>query len=118
MTKDLICINCPLGCRLTISHQNEEIIAVTGNACPRGAAYAKQEFVNPLRVLTTLMRIKGTNRPLPVRSDKPVPLHLLLDCKKYLNCVEAVSPVRCGDIIVENIMNTGCSIVATADFDL
>jgi CxxC motif-containing protein len=107
-----------LGCRLTVTHQNEEIQAVAGNVCPRGISYAKQEFLCPLRVLTTLIRVEGTDRPLPVRSDRPVPLSQLFACKEYLNCIEAVAPIRCGDILVTNICNTGSNIAATADFDL
>ena len=38
--KELTCIVCPRGCRLSI----DEKLNVTGNFCPRGANYAKDEF--------------------------------------------------------------------------
>jgi len=115
MIKDFVCINCPLGCQLTINYDGEKILAVAGNACPRGIAYVKQEFICPLRVLTTLIRVKGTDRPIGVRSDKPIPLQKLLICKDYLNHVEAIAPVQCGDILVKNICSTGANIVAASN---
>ena len=33
--KQLVCIGCPRGCRLTIDEKDGEYI-VTGNTCPRG----------------------------------------------------------------------------------
>ncbi len=36
--KNLICINCPLGCPLTVTLENGEVKTVTGNTCPRGEA--------------------------------------------------------------------------------
>ena len=35
--KELICICCPKGCHLRVDTAND--YAVTGNACPNGAAY-------------------------------------------------------------------------------
>ena len=53
----MICINCPLGCHLTIE-KHEDIIEVSGNTCPRGKQYAINELTNPTRTLTTTIRIK------------------------------------------------------------
>jgi len=117
MIKQLICINCPLGCRLNVAFSGDEVMDVSGNFCPRGADYAKQEAVCPMRVLTTLMRIKGTDKPLPVRTDGAIPLSRLFDCKEQLNQIEAVAPVRSGDIMIHNICDTGRNIIATGDFD-
>ena len=47
--KNLICICCPLGCPLTVTLENGEVISVTGNTCPRGAAYGRREVTNPYR---------------------------------------------------------------------
>ena len=40
--KEIICIVCPRGCQLTVDEANG--YAVTGNGCPRGAAYGKSEL--------------------------------------------------------------------------
>ena len=47
MGKELTCIVCPRGCRLTI----DDNLNVTGNSCPRGAQYAKDEMTNPKRMI-------------------------------------------------------------------
>ena len=31
MEKELVCINCPMGCRLTVTMEGSEVRAVTGN---------------------------------------------------------------------------------------
>ena len=40
--KNVICITCPKGCHLTVDEENG--FAVTGNSCPRGAEYGKNEL--------------------------------------------------------------------------
>ena len=58
--KKLICINCPLGCALTVAMRGNEIEAVKGNTCRRGEIYARKELTNPTRIVTSTVRvIKG-----------------------------------------------------------
>ena len=57
--KNLICINCPLGCPLTVSMEDGEVKKVEGNTCPRGEAYAKKELTNPTRIVTSTVKVKG-----------------------------------------------------------
>jgi CxxC motif-containing protein len=55
-TKQLNCINCPLGCLLTVTLEDGKITKVTGNTCPRGEKYAHQELTDPQRMLTSNCR--------------------------------------------------------------
>ena len=48
--KQLVCIGCPRGCRLTIEEKDGELI-VTGNTCPRGKAFAVSEMTEPRRTI-------------------------------------------------------------------
>ena len=57
--KNLICICCPLGCPLTVTLENGEVISVTGNTCPRGAAYGRREVTNPTRIVTSTALVSG-----------------------------------------------------------
>ena len=41
--KEVICICCPCGCHLQVDPEND--YNVTGNACPNGAAYGREENV-------------------------------------------------------------------------
>ena len=110
--KELVCIVCPKGCRLHVDEENG--FAVTGNSCPRGAAYGKNEIQNPTRVLTSTVRLKGgVYRRCPVKTEKAVPKGKLLDIMKELNRVEVSSPVSIGQVVLTNAAGTGVNVVVT-----
>ena len=98
-TKQLNCINCPLGCLLTVTLEDGKITSVTGNTCPRGEKYAHQELTDPQRMLTSTVRIEGE----------------ILDCAEALRSVEVKAPVHTGDVIVKDILGLGVDIVASRD---
>ena len=50
----IICITCPKGCRLSVDEENG--YKVTGNGCPRGEIYGKNELQHPVRVITSARR--------------------------------------------------------------
>ena len=109
---ELICIGCPKGCHLKVDEENG--YAVTGNSCPIGAEYGANELKNPTRVLTSTVRIVGgLHDCLPVRTNKPIPKPLLLQAMAELKNIEVKSPVRMGDVIVSNILDTGADVIAT-----
>ena len=109
---ELICIGCPKGCHLKVDEENG--YAVTGNSCPIGAEYGANELKNPTRVLTSTVRIVGgLHDCLPVRTNKPIPKPLLLQAMAELKNVEVKSPVKMGDVIVSNILDTGADVIAT-----
>jgi CxxC motif-containing protein len=73
-TRELICINCPLGCALTVTLENGEVTRVTGNTCPRGEAYARKECTNPTRIVTTTVRVEGGRLPVvSVKTASDIP---------------------------------------------
>ncbi|MBR6958265.1 MAG: DUF1667 domain-containing protein [Erysipelotrichaceae bacterium] len=109
---ELICIGCPKGCHLKVDEENG--YKVTGNSCPVGAEYGANELRNPTRVLTSTVRIVGgLHDCLPVRTNKPIPKPLLLEAMAQLRNIEVKSPVRMGDVIVENLLGTGADVIAT-----
>ena len=109
----MTCLECPRGCRLSIDVDTHE---VTGNVCPRGDAFAKAELTNPLRVLTTTVRIDSdTETMLPVRSKDDIPKAKLFDAMKVIQSVRAKSPVRVGDVILPDLCGTGIPLIATKD---
>lgn len=115
--KDLTCIVCPLGCRITVLQKNEgSTIEVKGNSCKRGIAYAQTECINPVRVITSTVRIAGGQMALvPVKTDKPISRNLMMDCMEIINNIKVRAPVKVGDTIVENILETGANLVATGN---
>lgn len=113
-TMDMICTVCPTGCQMTVKVVNGEVTEVTGNGCKRGIPHAMAEAVNPVRTLTTTVRLCGADRPLlPVRTNKPVPRALLREMVQLLNGITVSAPVEEGSIVVADILGTGADIVAT-----
>lgn len=113
---ELICINCPRGCTLQVEQQGEEI-NVSGNFCSKGIPYAKQEITDPQRVLTILMCPEGAERPLSVKTDRPVPKALLKECAKAVYSTHPKLPVKYGDVLIEDLCGTGAKVIATADME-
>lgn len=111
----MLCIGCPLGCRLTVSLESGEVAEVSGNACKRGYTYARQEAVQPRRMLMGNMRAVGCTRPFSVITDKPVPKEMLLLCAAELKRHTPQPPIRFGDVILQDILQTGCRVIATQD---
>ena len=110
----LICIACPKGCHLQVDEAND--YAVTGNSCEKGIAYGKQELLAPARVLTTTVQITNAlHKRLPVHSKEEIPKELIEKCVRALDNVCVNAPVRCGQVILPNILDTGVDIVASRD---
>lgn len=118
MKKEIICTVCPRGCSVTVEGNENEMTLIEGYSCKRGMEFAKSEFLNPLRILTTLVKIEGVeNDLLPVRSDKPIPKTAIFDCMKAIKDAKVKLPVKRYDVIISNICGTDANIVATKDVD-
>ena len=110
--KELICITCPRGCHLTVDEAHD--YAVTGNACPRGAEYGRNELLHPVRTVTSTVRAEGSAiRRLPVKTDRPLPKEKIFDCIALLNIITVHAPVNCGAVLAAKILGTDVNIVAT-----
>ncbi|WP_273396837.1 DUF1667 domain-containing protein [Thermophilibacter mediterraneus] len=113
----LTCIRCPRGCRLTVELGGAgEVAGVRGNACARGASYARAEVAHPVRSVTTTVPVDGSAslRRLPVRTEREVPRERVLDVVRALAGVRAAAPVEIGDVVAEDVAGTGVDVVATA----
>ena len=109
-TRELICINCPLGCALTVTLENGEVTRVTGNTCPRGEAYARKECTNPTRIVTTTVRVEGGRLPVvSVKTASDIPKGKITDCVRALKNVKVKAPVHIGDVILENALSLSAS---------
>ncbi len=108
--RELICICCPRGCRLSI----DKDLNVSGNFCPRGAIYAKEEVTSPKRVVTSSVAIKHASLPLcPVKSLAPIPKEKIFVAIEELSEVSLEAPVEVGDIVLKDLAGTGVPAVAT-----
>ncbi len=112
--KRITCIICPTGCDIAVRGEGEIILYMAGNQCKRGEEYARNEYFHPARILTTTVKMEGANVPLlPVRSDRAIPLELILPCMEAVRSVVINAPVARYDVVIPNILGTGANIVAT-----
>jgi len=112
--KELYCITCPNGCRLSVAGHGREI-AVEGHKCDRGIAFAEAEMNNPMRSLTTTVKTRFPGIPvLPVRTDGEIPKNKIMDAMRELNDVVINDELDCGDTVLENVAGTGVRIILTS----
>jgi len=115
MSKIINCIICPLGCEIHFEERNNRYL-FSGNICSKGEDYAIREIKNPLRIVTTTVIVNnGDNKLLPVRSEIGINKNLLLRCIFILSKLKVDAPIKCGDIIYRNFLNTGVNIIASKD---
>lgn len=111
MKKEFVCINCPRGCMLTV---DTETLEVKGNSCPRGEAYGKAEVTNPVRTVTSTVKIVGGEFPrVSVRTDKPIPKAKMFEVMKEINKAEVKAPVNIGDIVISHVLGTDANVIIT-----
>ena len=103
-----------MGCRMRAKTENGEVVCVTGFACKRGDAYAREELIAPRRMVTALVRVKGRQEPLPVKSERPLPKELVFEALAALRAIEVELPVEAGGVVLANALGTGVDFIATA----
>ena len=114
MKKHLTCIECPQSCQLEVEVENGYVRSVTGNKCPKGETYARQEIEDPLRVLTTTVQAIGLEVGMvPVRTDRPIPKPRLREAVQAAHKIKITRPVRAGDVLQENFLSLQVNLIAT-----
>ena len=112
--KELICIGCPLGCNLTVEMDGGQVVSVSGNTCKRGDDYARKELTDPRRIVTSTVPVAGGNlQVVSVKTASDIPKGKIRECLCALKGVTLTAPVQIGDVIVENVADTGVDVIAT-----
>lgn len=115
---ELICIGCPMGCPIVVEMEDGKVLSVTGNTCPRGESYARKEVTNPTRIVTTTVRVDGGKvAMINVKTERDIPKDKIFECIAALRGVTMKAPVHIGDIILENVADTGVNIVAAGNVE-
>ena len=116
--RELICIGCPMGCPIVVEMEDGKVLSVTGNTCPRGESYARKEVTNPTRIVTTTVRVDGGKVPMiNVKTEQNIPKDKIFECIAALRGVTMKAPIHIGDIILENVADTGVNIVAAGNVE-
>ncbi|MEA5051517.1 MAG: DUF1667 domain-containing protein [Oscillospiraceae bacterium] len=110
--KELVCIVCPAGCRITVADDG----SITGYTCERGLHYAQNETTCPKRVVTSTVKITGgLHRRLPVRTNGEIPKTDMAAAVRALDAVSLRSPVRAGDVVLADVVGSGVDFIASRD---
>jgi len=116
--KKMICIACPLGCHLEVDVLSENDLNITGNKCPRGKEYARQEHFDPKRIVTTTCKTNSLENPrIPVKTDKVFSKESIDALLDFVHKQSFDLPIKAGDVLIENFNNTGINIIATRSID-
>jgi CxxC motif-containing protein len=112
--KHFVCVVCPIGCEIDVVYDGGRIISMEGNKCEKSEEFVSQELIEPMRILTTTVRIQGARwGVIPVRSDKAVPKRLFPHIMKKLRRIKLQAPVSMLDVVVKDIVGTGVNIITT-----
>ena len=114
--KEMICKCCPMGCRLSVDDSDKNDIKVTGNTCPRGAKYARDEVICPKRMVTSIAQVNGGEiNMVSVKTSDSIPKDRMFDALVLLNGLSVDAPVKKGQVIVADVLGLGVDFVATKD---
>ncbi|MFP4491243.1 MAG: DUF1667 domain-containing protein [Spirochaetaceae bacterium] len=134
--REMVCIVCPIGCRLKVevtpdsggaigsgstfasegrTGSDEPEVTVSGNKCPRGEAYAREEVLAPKRTVTATCRITGSPhvRRVPVKTDAALPVEHIDSLLSKLYSLKLEAPISIGAIVFEDIEGTGINVLTT-----
>lgn len=111
MKREITCIVCPRGCRMTADIQAERI-TVTGHSCNRGEKHAVAEILHPVRSLTSIVRVSNRRDTMvSVKSEAPVPKEEMFAIMERIHATTVEAPVQIGDVLLDNVCGT--KIIAT-----
>ena len=111
----LTCIVCPRGCQMKVTLDDAGVpTSVEGNFCKRGVNYANDECTNPKRTVTSTVRCKSGD-VIAVKTNTTIPKGKMFEVMAEINKAVADDDVKIGDIIIENVCDTGSNVVATSN---
>ena len=114
--RELICINCPLGCHLSVDDKDLSDVKVTGNTCPRGVTYAVSEVTAPKRMVTSSVPVIGSKaKRVSVKTSAPIPKDKIFDCLAEIKSLTVNAPVAIGDVLLANVCGSGADVIATKE---
>lgn len=96
--------------------QDEKGLHVTGFTCPKGEKYAIDECTNPVRTVTSTVRVSNRKDTMvSVKTAAAVPKGSMMDVMALLRQTSVEAPVAIGDVILTDVFGT--TVVATKAID-
>jgi len=99
---------------LQLEHEGGTIKEVSGYECDRGAKYARQEFMDPRRSVSTTVAISGAKWPrLPVRVLGAIHKNQVLEGMRKIHALKIQAPVKMGQVLIRDFMGEkGIDVIA------
>ena len=118
-TQRLTCIICPQSCEIEVAcDEQQNLKEISGYRCARGKQYVASEVLDPVRILTALVRVEGgAIRMCPVRTRAPVAKNAICELARITCQLSVRAPIKAGDVIIHNIMGTNTDLIATRSVD-
>ena len=111
---EITCIVCPIGCKILVTSDGKKVDVLSGYKCKKGIDYALYETLDPRRILTSSVLVKNGEWPLvSVKSSKVVPKDKIFDFLGEVKKTIIKAPVKLGDIVIQNVLDTNIDILAT-----
>jgi len=118
LTKRYVCIICPNSCEIEVEYSEDKINRISGNMCEKGEEYVKKEILCPERGLTTTIKVKNGSLPLvSVKTSKAIPKEMMMKVMDEISNVEVEAPIKIGNVIIKNVLNTEADIIATKNIN-
>ncbi len=114
MKREFTCIICPNGCRISVEYEGTNIKNITGDECPKGKDYVKNEITNPLRVFTGSVLVENGGFPLvSVKTSSPIPKKYIKKIGEITRRIKVKAPVEIGQTIASNLLGEKVDLIAT-----
>ncbi|MDR1742075.1 MAG: DUF1667 domain-containing protein [Synergistaceae bacterium] len=114
---EFICVTCPNGCPIEAEYIREPgkpgtLLSFTGNKCPKGEAWVRQEIENPMRTIATSIPVTGGSfLNTSVRTKSAVPLGEVFEVMKAVRATPPLqAPVKIGQVVLRA---AGVDVIAT-----
>ena len=115
MERKMTCILCPRGCAMTVRGEVGGL-QVVGNSCPKGQEYAINECTNPVRTVTSTVRVSNREDTMvSVKTATPVPKEKMMEVMAQLRSITVSAPVKIGDVVLTGVIGT--DIIVTKEID-
>ncbi|MDO5039990.1 DUF1667 domain-containing protein, partial [Clostridium sp.] len=80
--------------------------------------YGLNEVTNPVRVVTSTVKVEGGELPvIPVKTNGAIPKPLNFECMKVINETVIKAPVKMGDIVIKDVLGTGIDVIASRNIE-
>jgi CxxC motif-containing protein len=118
LIKEYCCIICPNGCDIVVTVEQEKILSVEGNLCPKGMGYVENELKCPMRTIATSILLEQGALPLvSVRLTAPIPKEKIFAVMEELKKIRLKAPVFLGEVVLKNILGLSSNVIITKNVE-